>query len=143
MGCRPLPPLAGKGYRHARRAVSLQEHAHVHGTNAFLHAPHHAAGESEEDDEPDEPPTAAELALDALCVDIDRISLELRELQALSTAQLTPEQAADRQLDLLTGWHLVDGRERVIVVEGLAEGAMKIVKVRGGWGQDRQRAGRS
>ncbi len=27
-----------------------------------------------------------------------------------------------------TGWHLVDGRERIICVEGLAEGAMKIVK---------------
>ncbi|GFR51407.1 hypothetical protein Agub_g13845, partial [Astrephomene gubernaculifera] len=84
--------------------------------------------DSEADDEPDEPPTAAELALDALCVDIDRVQLEMRELQALSTTQLSGQQAGDRQLDLLTGWHLVDGRERIILVEGLAEGAMRIVK---------------
>ncbi|KAG2498371.1 hypothetical protein HYH03_003630 [Edaphochlamys debaryana] len=89
--------------------------------------------DSESDDEPDEPPTAAEEALDRLCVDIDRISLEMRELQALSTAQLTPEQAKDRELDLLTGWHLVDGRERIVVVEGLAEGAMEIVKGIADW----------
>ncbi|EFJ51585.1 hypothetical protein VOLCADRAFT_87753 [Volvox carteri f. nagariensis] len=56
-----------------------------------------------------------------------------RAARALSTTQLTPDQASDRSLDLLTGWHLVDGRERVIVVEGLAEGAMKIVKGIADW----------
>lgn len=46
--------------------------------------------------------------------------------QALSTAKMGPE-ASDK--DLLTGFHLIDGKERLIVVEGRADGAMAIVKV--------------
>ncbi|DBA67916.1 TPA: hypothetical protein ACH3X2_014119 [Trebouxia sp. C0005] len=49
-------------------------------------------------------------------------------LQALSTYKLTAEQAAEHTLDLLTGFQLVDGKERMIVVEGLAEGAMQRVE---------------
>lgn len=60
--------------------------------------------------------------------------------QSLSTTRLTAEQAGHPSgggLDLLTGFHAVDGHERIVVVEGLAEGAMKLVKVGlgrlGGW----------
>ena len=51
--------------------------------------------------------------------------------QSLSTCKLTQAQALDMSLDLLTGFQLVDGKERMIVIEGLESGAMKIVKV---WG---------
>lgn len=50
-------------------------------------------------------------------------------LQTLSTQQLTPGQCCSGGLDLLTGWHLVDGKERIIAVEGNAEGAMKVIQV--------------
>lgn len=50
-------------------------------------------------------------------------------LQSLSTYKLTAEQAADTGLDLLTGFHLVDGKERLIVLEGHVDGkAMKAVR---------------
>ena len=49
--------------------------------------------------------------------------------QSLSTLKLTQEQASDTTLDLLTGFHLVDGKERVVVLEGLEAGAMKVIKV--------------
>jgi hypothetical protein len=48
----------------------------------------------------------------------------------LSTYKLSQEQASDTDLDILTGFHLVDGKERMIVLEGLVEGIMKVVKVR-------------
>ena len=32
-------------------------------------------------------------------------------------------------LDILTGYHLVDGQERLVVVEGLADGAMGRMQV--------------
>ncbi len=50
-------------------------------------------------------------------------------LQTLSTFRLTPEQCSDTSIDLLTGWHLVDGRERVIAVEGRSQGAMQVIQV--------------
>ena len=45
--------------------------------------------------------------------------------------KLSPEQCADVSLDILTGFHLVDGKERMVVVEGRVEGAMNIMQVRG------------
>eukprot|EP00798_Chlamydomonas_sp_ICE-L_P018236 gene18236-24687_t len=71
--------------------------------------------------EPEDPPTEAELKLEAAMVDIDRIEVDMKLLQSLSTTKLTPEQASDRELDLLTGFHLVDGKERMIVLEGMDE----------------------
>ena len=56
--------------------------------------------------------------------------------QSLSTIRLAPEQGA---LDLLTGFHLVDGKERIVVLEGLEAGAMTVVKV---WGRGEE-AGRA
>eukprot|EP00891_Asterochloris_glomerata_P007094 jgi/Astpho2/7094/Aster-x1406 len=53
--------------------------------------------------------------------------LSVQVLQALSTYKLSDEQAADPELDVLTGFQLVDGQERMIVVEGLADKAMKVM----------------
>lgn len=33
--------------------------------------------------------------------------------------------------DLLTGFHLVDGVRRIIMLEGLSDGAMRIIRVSG------------
>ena len=41
----------------------------------------------------------------------------------LATTQLSARKAADPSLDLLTGFHLADGEERLLVLEGLAGGA--------------------
>lgn len=46
----------------------------------------------------------------------------VRVLQALSTYQLSPEQVLDESLDVLTGYHLVDGDLRLFMLEGPAEG---------------------
>lgn len=43
-------------------------------------------------------------------------------VQGLSTYQLSQEQEADAGLDVITGFHLVDGALRVFVLEGPAEG---------------------
>lgn len=48
-------------------------------------------------------------------------------LQTLSTFKLSPEQAADPNLDIITGFQLVDGKTRLFVLEGLSDGAMKIL----------------
>ncbi len=63
----------------------------------------------------------------------------LRGAQTLSTTKLTAEQAADTQLDLLTGWHLVDGKERIIAVEGRADGAMRVVQAIIAWALEESR----
>jgi len=46
---------------------------------------------------------------------------------SLATYKLEPEQQQDPDLDLLTGFQLVDSARRVIVIEGLQEGAMRHV----------------
>jgi hypothetical protein len=43
-------------------------------------------------------------------------------LQALSTYQLSPGQVSDEALDVLTGFHVVDGALRLFVLEGPAQG---------------------
>ncbi len=40
-------------------------------------------------------------ALDKLCVDLDRVYLETRDLQALSTTQLPASASSDPDLDIL------------------------------------------
>lgn len=90
-------------------------------------------GDSDSDMSDEEPPSAADLALAAALAEVERVPLDMRVLQALSTTKLTPEQAADASLDLLTGFHLVDGKERVVVLEGRREGAVKLLQVRR-WG---------
>ncbi|KAL6762514.1 hypothetical protein V8C86DRAFT_2518926 [Haematococcus lacustris] len=71
--------------------------------------------------------TAADEALEGVLQGLEAVTLDMRLNQALSTYKLSEEQAADPDLDLLTGFHLVDGRRRLIVLEGLASGAMKLV----------------
>lgn len=51
-------------------------------------------------------------------------ALDLVTLQALATLRLTPEQAADAELDVVTGVHVTDGKMRMMVVEGLQGGVM-------------------
>lgn len=43
-------------------------------------------------------------------------------MQALSTYQLSPDQVSDEALDVLTGFHVVDGALRLFVLEGPAQG---------------------
>ncbi len=81
------------------------------------------------DCEEEAPASAAEVALGVALSQLSAIKLDTRLLQALSTCRLTPQQLTDTSLDLLTGWHLVDGRERVVAVEGRAEGAMTAIQV--------------
>jgi hypothetical protein len=45
-------------------------------------------------------------------------------LQELATRQLTDAEATSSELNALTGFHLTDGRVRVIAVEGPSGGAM-------------------
>lgn len=42
--------------------------------------------------------------------------------QALSTYQLSDQQSIEASLDILTGFQLVDGALRLVVLEGPAEG---------------------
>ncbi|KAK9808931.1 hypothetical protein WJX72_006568 [[Myrmecia] bisecta] len=51
------------------------------------------------------------------------VPLTLQILQSLSTYRLSEAEASSPSLDLLTGFHMVDGKERMILIEGLAEGA--------------------
>ncbi len=51
--------------------------------------------------------------------------MDMLAVQSLSTQQLSAAQSTDPTLDILTGFHMVDGCERIIVVEGLAGGAME------------------
>ena len=48
-------------------------------------------------------------------------------LQTLTTYKLNEEQMRDSNLDLLTGFQLIDSERRVIVVEGLKAGSMAIM----------------
>jgi hypothetical protein len=51
-------------------------------------------------------------------------------LQSLSTQQIDAAAAGDACLDLLTGFHVTDGSERLILLEGLAGGrAMQVGRV--------------
>eukprot|EP00854_Cymbomonas_tetramitiformis_P001936 gene1936-2620_t len=53
---------------------------------------------------------------------------DLHVLTTLTTYKLDNEQINDPELDLLTGFHLVDGKIRLIVLEGLAAGIMQTVQ---------------
>ena len=57
----------------------------------------------------------------------DAKALTTTNLQTLATQQL--EGAVERSAtdDLLTGYHFTDGCQRIIVVEGLSRGAMKLL----------------
>lgn len=58
-------------------------------------------------------------------------------LQVLSTCRLTEQQAADTTLDLLTGFHMVDGRERLVVLEGVKGGkGLSVVEEVSWWSQE-------
>eukprot|EP00892_Ulva_mutabilis_P005256 jgi/Ulvmu1/3101/UM015_0141.1 len=50
-------------------------------------------------------------------------------LQSLSIHELDEGSSTDASLDVFTGFHLVDGKQRIIVVEGLAEQAMQTLIV--------------
>ena len=57
----------------------------------------------------------------------------------LATLRLTSEQAADSSLDIVTGFHLVDGSHRCVVLEGLATGSIATLKDQ--FTQNKPRAG--
>jgi hypothetical protein len=46
-------------------------------------------------------------------------------LTTLTTYKLEESQQQDHSLDLLTGYQLVDGQRRLMVIEGLAYGASR------------------
>lgn len=52
---------------------------------------------------------------------------ETHILTTLTTYKLEPEQQQDSNFDLLTGFQLVDGQRRLVIIEGLAYGAMQEV----------------
>ncbi|GAX72591.1 hypothetical protein CEUSTIGMA_g47.t1 [Chlamydomonas eustigma] len=81
----------------------------------------------------EEPMSPAEARMVQAMGKLENINIDMRLLQSLSTYKLTQEQASDTSLDILTGFHLVDGKERMIVLEGLVEGVMKVVKLIQEW----------
>lgn len=54
-------------------------------------------------------------------------ALSTTDLQTLATQQLEDAVERSATADLLTGYHFTDGRRRIIVVEGLARGAMHLL----------------
>ena len=62
--------------------------------------------------------------------------VDLTVLQTLATSQLPPEKWADGTEDLLTGFHVVAGERRLVVLEGLAEGAMTWIADVAEWAMD-------
>lgn len=60
--------------------------------------------------------------------DLAEREVDVRVLQRLNTWKLTPEQAADKSLDIITGFQLIDGDVRMIFVEGLLKGCMQVVQ---------------
>jgi hypothetical protein len=51
-------------------------------------------------------------------------ALDVVALHDLATRQLSEEEAASGELDVLTGCHFTDGRIRIVLVEGPRDGAM-------------------
>lgn len=49
-------------------------------------------------------------------------------MQSLSTTKLTEEQASSLEVDLLTGFHVISGKERIIVLEGIADKGMRRIE---------------
>ncbi|XRB06387.1 flagellar associated protein [Pycnococcus provasolii] len=49
-------------------------------------------------------------------------------LQLLNTYKTGEEEERNDQLDILTGFHLIDGRIRIVVLEGLGAGAIRVPK---------------
>ena len=54
-------------------------------------------------------------------------ALSTTDLQTLATQQLVDAVERSASDDLLTGYHFTDGYRRIIVVEGLARGAMQLL----------------
>jgi len=70
------------------------------------------------------------VALQVRKTNIQALNLQGTEthiLTTLTTFKLEPEQQQDPNVDLLTGFQLVDGKRRLMIIEGLADGAMREV----------------
>ncbi|CAE8622067.1 unnamed protein product, partial [Polarella glacialis] len=58
---------------------------------------------------------------------VGAMNLESGQARALAAVELTEKQKDDQNLDILTGFIVMDRNTRIIVVEGLRDGAMKKV----------------
>jgi hypothetical protein len=87
------------------------------GRRACAHFAAAAASDASSDDESEAEPSEADRRLDAVLLQYDGVALDGRLLQQLATRQMNGCQAADGALDVVTGFHLVDGHERIVVLE--------------------------
>eukprot|EP00775_Hariotina_reticulata_P008650 gene8650-8831_t len=77
---------------------------------------------SSSDDEPDVEPSAADVRLQQALRRYQHVVLDTKLSQMLATYQVTQAQSDEASCDLVTGFHLVDGALRLVVLEGPAAG---------------------